>query len=179
MQREARFPPVLQKLNITAMERGSFAALLGEAHQYLVSGALMRLGFLVSLFPVRGGTYDIIVVAYEDFQKAPHKRALVRTQVKTLSNNGSLSLVGGRRAGRGMEHRGTDYLKGYKYTTEHNDLIVGVDRNTLDFYFVPTQMTAKWGPAVSRRRLAPLRNRIEVLLNWNSVYLEALGRQIP
>lgn len=48
------------------MDEGRFAALSGEAHQYLVTGNLMRLGFHMSVITVRAGTYDLIIPGLEN-----------------------------------------------------------------------------------------------------------------
>lgn len=156
------------------IKKGLFEALLGEAHQYLVAGILMRLGFLVSMFPVRTGTYDLIVVGY---RRPGGKRVLIRTQVRTLDKKGNLKLMGGRRAGRGMIVL-EPYKKGYKYTTEHNDLIIGVDRYTLSLYFVPTELTEQLGQSMGKKLLAPFKNQYEVLLNWNKKYFSKLAKLI-
>ena len=159
------------RLNITGMERGAFAALLGEAHQYLVTGLLMRLGFLVSVITVRGGTYDLIIPAYENFAQDKEKRVLIRAQVRTIGK--SLRFVGGLRAGVNRIY--LPEVKGYKYTTKHNDLIIGVDQATLDLYFVPTRYIDRWGRSVSKGKLQALKNHFEILLNWRDDFLTQLG----
>lgn len=168
-------PHPLTQLNVAGMKRGSFEALLGEAHQYLVSGILMRLGFQVSMFPVRGGTYDLIVVGFDNPDS--RKQVLIRTQVRTLTKQKNLSLLGGRRAGRGMVPL-EPYKKGYRYTPEHNDLIIGVDRDNLDLYFVPTKLTLTWGRQAGKARLTPFKNRFDLLLNWNDAFLTQLSQTV-
>lgn len=168
------FPPILEKLNITQKDRGAFAALLGEAHQYLVTGILMRLGFLVSVITVRAGTFDIIIPAFEDFVREKERNILLRVQVKTVKT--SMRFTGGTRAGKDRI-----YIPGageYKYTTKHNDLIIGVDPKTLDLYFVPTRFIANWGKSVSKSKLEPLKNNVEILLNWNDGFLRRLERDL-
>lgn len=169
------FPPILKELNIVNRDPGAFAALLGEAHQYLVTGILMRLGFLVSVITVRAGTYDIIIPAFEDFGRHPEKTVLIRAQVKTIKK--SLRFTGGTRAG--VDRIYIYGKKEYKYTTEHNDLIIGVDPETLDLYFVPTRFIARWGKSVSKGKLEPLRNNVNVLLNWNEDFLQELEELLP
>ncbi len=164
-----------RNINVTNLNRGLFAALMGEAHQYLVAGVLLRLGFYVALFPVRGLPYDLIIVAYRDKKAAPDDFVLIRAQVRTLSRRGTLSLTGGRRAGRGMITL-EPYRRGYRYTTHHNDLIIAVDRCTLDLYFIPTRLTTEWPDSVSVKRFKPLRNRYHVLLQWNDKYLSNILR---
>jgi hypothetical protein len=168
------FPPILQKLNITQKDKGSFAALLGEAHQYLVTAILMRLGFLVSVITVRAGTFDIILPVFENFKKEKEWNILLRCQVKTIRN--SLRFIGGTRAG--VDRVYLPGVKEYKYTTKHNDLIIGVDPETLDLFFVPTRFIYKWGKSVSKNKLAPLKNNVSVLLNWNDKYLNKLEKSL-
>lgn len=164
------------------IKKGLFEAVMGEAHQYLVAGILMRLGFYISLFPVRTGTYDIIVVGY---RKPGGKQVLIRTQVRTLDKKGNLKLVGGRRAGKGMIPLEL-YKKGYKYTTKHNDLIIGIDREKLTLYFVPTKLTQKLGKSMGKKLLKLFKNRYEFLRNWNEEYfanfkelmLKTIGQKI-
>jgi hypothetical protein len=152
------------------MNKGRFAALLGEAHQFLVTGILMRLGFAVGVITVRGGAYDLLIPAFEDFDKDKTKRVLLRAQVRTIDK--SLRLTGGVRAG--VDRIYIPGKKEYKYTTEHNDLIIGVDKLTLDLYLVPTRYIDKWGKSVSKRKLEPLRNNFDILLKWNEDFLRKL-----
>ncbi|MEM3486612.1 MAG: hypothetical protein QXI12_13450 [Candidatus Methanomethyliaceae archaeon] len=169
------FPPILRKLNIVQRDKGAFAALLGEAHQYLVTGILMRLGFLVSVITVRAGTYDIIIPAFEDFVRSPEKTVLLRAQVKTIKK--SLRFIGGTRAG--VDRIYIPGAKEYKYTAAHNDLIIGIDVNTLDLYFLPTQFIYRWGKSVSKNKLELLRNNVDILLNWNEDFLVRLKGMLP
>ena len=165
-------PNALSQLNIVQWEAGAFAALLGEAHQYLVTGILMRLGFLVSVITVRGGTYDLIIPAYEDFTSNKQNLVLLKAQVRTVRQ--SLSFLGGLRAGKGM----VSFYRGYKYTTQHNDLIIGVDQATLDLYLVPTRYIGRWGNSASKGKLQVLKNNFEILLNWNEEFLAELERRL-
>lgn len=163
-----------KRLNITGMDKGAFAALLGEAHEYLVTGILMRLGFFVSVITVRGGTYDLIIPAYECFDRDRSRRVLIRAQVRTVKD--SLRFIGGVRAG--VDRRYIPGVKEYKYTEEHNDLIIGVDEATLDIYLVPTRYIKKWGKSVTKSKLQPLKNNFDVLLNWNDEFLDKLESKL-
>lgn len=167
-------PEAFSRLNITQRNRGAFAALLGEAHQYLVTGLLMRLGFLVSVITVRGGTFDLIIPAYENFTQDREKVALVRAQVRTIRQ--SLRFTGGVRAG--VDRIYLPEVKGYKYTPRHNDLIIGVDQLTLDLYLVPTRYIERWGKSVSKSKLQPVKNNWQILLNWNDDFLSQLGSKL-
>ena len=54
-------------------------------------------------------------------------------------------------------------VKEYKYTTEHCDLIIGVDVKTLDLYLVPTKFTERWGKSKAVSTLEPLKNNWDIL----------------
>jgi hypothetical protein len=163
------------KTNIVNREKGSFAALLGEAHQHIVAGILMRVGFFVSTFPVRGGTYDLIITAFKDRRRYPEEEVLVRTQSRTLRN--SLKFTGGVRGGVDRTYLRPS-PKEYKFTTLHNDLIIGIDTGNLDLFLVPTQLIEKWGKSVSKNKLQPLKNNFDVLLNWNEGFIRHLEKQL-
>lgn len=167
-------PKALTALNILKREKGAFAALLGEAHENIVTGILMRLGFPVSVITVRGGAYDLIIPVYEAYNKDPEKTVLIRAQIKTMKQ--SLRFIGGTRAGVDRVYlRG---VKEYKYTEKHNDLIIGVDQHSLDLYLVPTRYISKWGKSISKNKLQPLKNNWDVLLNWNDAYLRRLDKRL-
>jgi len=160
----------LLDLNIVKMDKGKHAALLGEAHEFIATGILMRLGFGVSVVSVRGGPYDLIIPAYEDFNAHPEKTVLLRAQTKTMTN--SLRFIGGTRAGVNRIYIAG--VKTYKYTEKDNDLILGVDEASLDLYLVPTCHIAKWGSSKSKTKLQPYRNNWDILLNWNDTFLKRL-----
>ncbi len=168
------FPEILNQMNVIQKDKGAYAALLGEAHQYLVTGILMRLGFLVSVITVRAGTFDIIVPAFEDFAKEQQRNVLLRAQVKTVKK--SLKFIGGTRAG--VDRKYIPKVKEYKYSTQHNDLIIGVDPDMIDLFFVPTRFITRWGDSVSKNKLLPLKNRFEILLNWNDKYLNSIANNL-
>jgi len=156
-------------LNVVGVEEGKFAATLGEAHEYIVVGILTRLGFEVSTTALSGGAYDLVVKALETPGGNP---VFLRCQIKTASPGGSIGFMGGVRAGVDREY--ISGVKEYKYTTEHNDLIIGIDRESLDLYLIPTSLTEDWGRSKSIRRLGKLKNRWDIFLNWNDGYLEKL-----
>jgi len=167
-------PASFSQLNITQRNKGAFAALLGEAHQYLVTGLLMRLGFFVSVITVRGGSFDLIVPVYENLAQDKEKIVLIRAQVRTMKQ--SLRFIGGVRAG--VDRIYLPQIKGYKYTPKHNDLIIGVDQSTLDLYLVPTRYIERWGNSVSKSKLQPLKNNWQILLNWNDDFLSQLESRL-
>lgn len=162
---------IFKAKNITKLDKGKFSALLGEAHQHIIAGLLMRAGFFVAAAPVRTEPYDLIVIAYRDYENRPDEKVLLRTQCRTISKGKSLRLVGGVRAGVDRDYRHPS-PKEYKYTEEHNDLIVAINEDDFSLYIVPTRLTKRWGKSVSVRRLELFRNRFDLLLNWRDEYLE-------
>lgn len=159
-------------LNVTGRLKGKFEALLGDAHEYIVAGILIRLGFNVALMAVKGEPYDLLVGAFEE---SHGKQIILRCQIRT-SSKGSVRFIAGTRGGINRIYK--PKVKEYKYTTEHNDLIIGVDMGTLDLYLIPTRFIAKWGSSRSFSKLQPLKNNWDVLLNWNDDFLKKLENQL-
>jgi hypothetical protein len=162
-------------LNVTGLNKAKHAALLGDAHEMIVAGILTRLGFEVGLISAKGGPYDLWVIGYE---KPRGEIKPLRVQVKTISKGGSIKFVGGLRGGVNR-HYIRPSPKEYKYTERDQDLIIGVDTNTLDLYLVPTKFISKWGKSCSIRKLQRLKNNWDVLLNWNDDFLSKLKEQLP
>jgi hypothetical protein len=154
-------------LNVRGLNSSKHAALMGDANEMIVAGLITRWGFDVGMLNAKGGAYDVWVMAYD----SPECKNLkpLRVQVKTVSSGGSIKLGAGSRGGVDREY--VSGVKEYKYTTEHNDLVIGVVSDTLDLYLVPTCMTANWGGSKSINHLEPLKNNYEILLNWNPVYM--------
>lgn len=164
-------------LNITKTDKGKFDSNKGTAHEFYVAGILMRLGFDVSVSSMAGVPYDLIVSAFE---KGPSSRTkLLRVQVKTAKD--SVSFIGGVRGGADRAYTSTEkelVEKKYKYSEEHNDLITGVQLETLDIYLIPTKFLKKFGESKSIKLLSPLKNNWDILLNWNDKYLDFLAKKI-
>jgi len=156
-------------LNITGREPAAFAADLGAANQFIVTGILIRLGFDVGVIQVARVAFDLWLIAYEEPQG---KMVSLRVQVKTVSQSRSIKLGGGTRGGVDREYKSG--VKEYKYTTEHNDLIIGIDKSTFDLYLVPTRFVERWGKSKSVNQLRRLKNNWDILLNWNDEYLSDL-----
>lgn len=163
------------RVNIAGQEQGMFNAMLGEAHQHIIAGLLLRAGFAVAAAPVRTGAYDLIITAYRDRTNQPAEHVLLRTQCRTVVQ--SLKLIGGVRGGVDRYYVRPS-PKEYKYTEEHNDLIIGINRETLDLYIVPTHFTLRWGKSVSVSRIAPLQGRFDLLLNWREDYLQRIYQEL-
>lgn len=160
----------LLDLNIVKMNKGGHAALLERASQFIVTGILVRLGFRVSVAGGSGGPYDLIVPAYEDFDLDPTKIVLLRAQTRTVKR--SLSFIAGIRAGVNRTYKAG--VKVYKYTEEHNELIIGVDEDSLNLYLVPTRHIQKWGNSKSKAKLQTYKNNWDILLHWNDAFLKNL-----
>jgi len=166
-------------LNVTKAEVGKFSSNLGTAHEFLVTGLLMRLGLDVSVSSVKGGPYDLLITAYTNKKKT--KKSIIRAQVKTISKGGSIKFVGGLRGGRDRAYTSTTKQlvdKSYKYSEEFNDLIIGVDSGTCDLYLIPTRLIKNFGKSKSKNKLTALKNNWDLFLNWRESYLTSLNRKI-
>jgi len=161
-------------LNVTGLEKAKFAASLGDANEYIVTGLLIRLGFDAAVMVVKGQPYDLLVSA---FRQPKGERIPLRCQIKTVSKGGSVKFTGGSRAGINRHY--IPEVKTYKYTTEHNDLVIGVNIQTLDLYLVPTRFIAKWGKSMAISKLQSLKNNWDILLNWNDDFLTKLESSLP
>lgn len=161
----------LQDLDITGLINKKSGAPLGDAHELLARSVMMRLGFEVGKIDLSSGAYDVIVAGMD---KPSGEKIFLRIQVKTV--NGSLSLKGGIRAGVDRTYKSG--VKSYKYTTEHSDLIFGIDKKTFDIYVVPTQFCILWKSSVSKNKIQILKNNWDILLNWNKKYLDKLYRKL-
>jgi hypothetical protein len=159
--------------NITGKEKGAFAADLGASNEFIVTGILIRLGFDVGVMQVSRSPYDLWLFAYKE---PKGEQIPLRVQIKTVSGSRSIKLGGGTRGGVDREYKSD--VKEYKYTTEHNDLIVGVEKSTLDLYLVPTEFTKDWGKSKSVNKLQILKNNWDLLLNWNDGYLASLKSKL-
>lgn len=172
--------------NVTGMGKSKHDALMGDANEMIVAGIITRWGFEVGMLNAKGGAYDLWVMAYIHPVKESEKPILrpLRVQVKTVSPGGSIKLGGGTRGGSDREYNrkaaGKELVdKKYKYTTEHNDLVIGVDPATLDLYLIPTLLTSNWGGSKAIAQLKAVKNNWEVLLNWNIKYLSDLAKELP
>ena len=88
-----------------------------------------------------------------------------------------MSFVGGSRGGVDREYKSG--VKTYKYTIAHSDLILGIDKATLDVYVIPTRFIAKWGGSRATSKMQLLKNNWDILMNWNDEYLSELDRRVP
>lgn len=159
-------------IDVTGRVSAKGGQILGEAHEHYATAIIMRLGFDVSVSSVKGGSYDLLITAYEN--GVGSKENILRAQVKTCSN--SISFIGGVRAGINREYKSG--VKEYKYSEKHNDLLIGVKRDTLDLYLVPTRFVRHFGKSKSLGQLGCLKNNWDILLNWRDRYLEKLFDKI-
>ncbi len=150
----------LLRCSIFCLLKSKSGAPLGDAHELFVRSIMMRLGFEVGKVDLSGSPYDVMVVA---FTSPKGQKGFLRVQVKTIYGN--LTLTGGSRGGIDRTYKSG--VKTYKYTTEHSDLIFGVDKATLDIYVVPTMFTDLWGSSISKSKIQLLKNNWDILLNWN------------
>lgn len=153
---------------------------LGDAHEHYVVAIMMRLGFEVALVEAASGPYDLLLNVYSSPPENEEELAggmTLRVQAKTASS--SIPFQGGVRAGRDRDYTGgEDYS--YVYNTSHNDLIIGVDKEDLSLYILPTRFVEDFGTkSKSTNKLEPLRNRWEILLNWNDSFLREIKRELP
>lgn len=162
-------------LNVIKKEKGAFGRDMGVAHELLIAGILIRLGFDVSINQIGGVPYDFWLLVYERFPNGT--QVPLRVQCKTVTPSGGLKFEAGGRAG--VDRVTIPGKKIYKYTTKHNNLIVGIDRHTFDLYLVPTRFIKKWGKSRSISKLQPLKNNWDILLNWNDAFLTNLESALP
>ena len=160
-------------IDITGKVALKSGSVLGAAHEHLVTGILMRLGFDVSVSSMTTAHYDLLIGALTDGRGSDEQ--LIKAQVKTCKGN-SLDLTGGSRGGK--DRITIPGVKDYKYTPEHCDLMVGVDKESLDIYLFPVRFAERYGKSVSVRKIAIVRNNWDILLHWNNVYLQRLEGQL-
>lgn len=160
-------------LDITGQVKAKSGSTLGAAHEHIVTGILMRLGFDVSVSSVRTRSYDLLLIVYTNEPDSPEK--IIKAEVKTCQNN-SLPLTGGGRGG--VDRIYISGVKTYKYTEKDCDLMIGLIKETLDLYLFPIRFGSLYGKSVSVKKLAALKNRWEILVNWNDNYLESLRNQL-
>ena len=163
----------LTDLNVTNLEKGKYAASLGDAHELIVAGILARLGFEVGLISVKSNPYDLWVIGYE---KPNGSFAPLRVQVKTVTPTNRIKFIGGVRAGTDRTYKSG--VKEYKYSEKENDIIIGVKKETLDFYIIPTKYLKKWGKSKSINLIQSLKNNWDILLNWNDNFLVKLEKSL-
>ena len=162
----------LTDLDITGKVKEKSGSVLGAAHEHLVTGLLMRLGFDVSVCSVTTANYDLLVQAFINGPESPE--ILLKAQVKTCQ--GSLNLKGGGRGG--VDRITISGVKTYKYTEAHCDLMIGVNRDDLDLYLFPIRFADMYKDSVSLRKIRMLRNNWSNLLNWNDQYLSNLQNSL-
>ncbi len=138
---------------------------LKYAHKHYVIAVLMRLGFDVAISRSSSSPYDLLITAYENGVNST--RQLLKTKVRNCAK--SINFANSTERGKRIHQ---SRAKDYEYDGEHNDLIIGVKKNTLDIYLVPTRFLKHFGKSKSLNQLDSLRNNWEILLNWREEYLE-------
>ena len=156
--------------DITGMLKQKASAPLGQAHELLVRAIFMRLGLEVGKVDLESGPYDLIVRVNTSAKDSMY----LRVQVKTISH--SLRFTAGSRGGVDREYKNSE--KEYKYNLSHNDIIVGVDSESLDLYVFPTVLAELFGDSVSKNKIQILKNNWEIFMNLNDEYVQKLFRDI-
>ena len=164
--------PTIFDLDITGRVEKLAGNILGDAHEHFVTAILMRLGFNVSVASIKGTPYDLLITCYENGIGSPEH--IIKAQVKTCGT--SIRFIGGSRGGIDREYKSG--VKEYKYSESHNDLIIGVKKDTLDLYLVPTRFLKKFGKSKSLNQLEGFKNNWDILLNWRVEYLNTLLRNL-
>lgn len=158
----------LTDTDITGLLKQKSYAPLGQAHELLVRAIFMRLGLEVGKVDLESGPYDLIVRVRSSSKDSMY----LRVQVKTITS--SLPLTAGSRGGVDREYKSSE--KQYKYNLSHNDVIIGVDRETLDFYVFPTELASLFQSSVSKNKIHILKNNWDIFLNWNEELIKDLFR---
>jgi len=160
--------PKIFDLDVTGRIKKLAGNILGDAHEHFATAILMRLGFDVSVASVKGTPYDLLITSYENgIGSTEH---IIKAQVKTCGT--SIRFIGGTRGGIDREYK--IGVKEYKYSEEHNDLIIGVRKDILDLYLIPTRFLRQFGKSKSLKKLTRFKNNWDILLNWRDEYLESL-----
>ncbi len=74
----------LYDLNLTKMNESKFAATLGDAHEHIVLGLLVRAGFEVGKVDVSSTPYDLIVGGYTKEKTSSTKRLTFHCLTKNM-----------------------------------------------------------------------------------------------
>ena len=158
-------------MNITGLDKSKMAANLGDSNEHIVAAIFIRLGFDVAISAVHGTPYDMLIIAQE---RPSGKKIMLRAQIKTAA--GSVHFIGGSRGGVDRVYK--PGVKTYKYTLEHSDLILGIDKDTMDIFVIPTRFTDSWKTSRAINKMQPLKNNWDILLNWNKEYLDELEKRL-
>ncbi len=124
-------------LEFLEQDLGKLNAAKEFANESRLLGALLSRGYNASRVNFPHSTYDIIVEVEQD-----EISDIIRVQVKTVSQSGSISFVGGIRSGIDRSCKSSE--KEYVQSTNTSDVIVGVlvsgdnGESRIDYYFVPT-----------------------------------------
>jgi len=154
------------------MTDGLFSATLGDAHEHIVLGILIRLGLEVGKVDVSSTPYDLIIRPYKN--PKTKSSSFIRAQIKTVKT--SLSFSGGSRGGIDREYKSN--VKTYTYSSKDTDIVIGIDRSTLDLYVVPIKIVEKCNQkSLAASKLKIFLNNWDIFLNWNPSYLEALTKK--
>ena len=114
--------------------KGKLDSAKGFANESRLLAALLERGFNASRVDLPHSTYDIVV------ETSTHD--IIRVQVKTVGQEGSVSFTGGIRGGVDRSYKSD--VKSYVQNTQTSDIVVGVQSlanngdKEINFYFIPT-----------------------------------------
>jgi len=146
-------PRTIFDLDITDRIAKLAGNILGNAHEHYVTAILMRLGFDVAISCISSSTYDLIITAYENGVNSA--RQFLKTKIINCAKSINFGAI-----------------------KEQNDLIIGVKKDTLDLYFVPTALLKQIRKSKSLKHLDCLKNNWDILLNWREIYLNELFKKL-
>ena len=124
-------------------EKGREAAAKGFANEHIVAGILMKQYQNVSLVDLPLSSYDLIIVLKKN---GNGKEEIIRAQVKTVGQSGSVGFSGGTRGG--VDRKYISGVKTYIQSTKTSDIVIGIqelENGSFDLYFVPTILIEKLG----------------------------------
>lgn len=155
-------------LDITGLISQKSGAPLGDAHELFSRAILMRLGFEVGKVDLSSSPFDIYTTC---FITPGGQKTTLRTQVRTADNSVSF-VIGGR---GGKDRISIPGVKTHKLSTSDCDLILAIQKKTLDIYVIPTEFINRWGNTKALSKIILLKNNWDILLNWNPQYLSNLS----
>ena len=144
--------------------KGKLASAKGFANESRLLAALLERGFNASRVDLPHSTYDIVV------ETSTHDIInIIRVQVKTVGQEGSVSFTGGVRGGVDRTYKSD--VKSYTQNTHTSDIVVGVQSlanngdKEINFYFIPTLYIERIAQkSLSVRKIPQAKNDWKILL---------------
>lgn len=167
--------PTIQDQDITGLLGEKSNAPKGDAHELFCRAIMMRLGFEVGKIDMSASEYDLFLMVFKDFYSDPDAKCLIRVQVKTA--NPSIPLTSGQRGGKDRIYiKENEKIK--KISTDSTDLILAVHDTTLNLILFPALLADLFEKSISTNRLPGLINNWDILLNWNTNYLNEIFKKV-